>query len=184
MTYSPQLKIILNIIDMEKIVEKFSPVYHEVEQVKRCAILGEPVVDVQIAIVIGHNGKNFVSSTDWRLKTKSGAERVFTFFIHPQYPNFVEVVSGVHYFLSRNDFFVQPDVPEHKKDAIVIMDGKEYHFGIGEALKIYVEPNSKFIATDCVVWYRETDTTRIYSIMTDSLTAYGYLDNKGNVSCV
>lgn len=167
---------------MEKIKELFNPIYREVEQVKRCANLGERVVDARIALVIGHNGKNFISSTDWRLVTESGAERIFPFFIHAQYPTFVECISGYHYFTMRGLFFVQPIATVLAKPAVVVVGDKKQYFRIGEALKIYVEPNSKFIATDCVVTCEENDEYFIYTVVPDDNTQYGYLDENGCAS--
>ena len=83
----------------EKKFERFNPIYNNVTQVKYCAesMLGEKMVKAEIAIVIGHNGRNFVSSTDWRLTTASGKKRILPFGIQPQYPNFIECLAGVEY---------------------------------------------------------------------------------------
>ena len=92
---------------MDKLKEAFLPVYNSVSQVKSCtsSMLGEEVVNAEISIVIGHNGRNFVSSTDWRLTTSSGRKRIFPFTIHPQYPNFVECVAGMGYVVDSRQRF-------------------------------------------------------------------------------
>lgn len=169
---------------MEKINENFKPVYNNVDQVRRCAffMLGEEVKEAHIAIVIGHNGKNFVSSTDWRLTTQNGYERILPFNIQAQYPNFVEAIAGVQYEVTDNGFQILQDAPLFRKSAKVILGPKEYSFKPGEALKIYVQPNSKFIATDCRVTLEEQDTVRIFTIHMDCSTSFGFLNEEGCVS--
>ena len=172
---------------MEKIKETFNPVYNQIQQVKNCVsyMLGEVITEARIAIVIGHNGRNFVSSTDWRLTTESGNKRILPFAIRPQYPNFVECVAGVAYgVLENGQFYVQPDNAESAKPAEVYMNGQTYNFNPQEALKIYVKPESIFIATDCLVECVETKDKRTYHIMTDQNTVLGQLDEKGRISQV
>lgn len=169
---------------MEKINETFNPVYNNIEQVKKCAafMLGEEVVNARIAIVVGHNGRDFVSSTDWRLTTQSGNKRILPFSMRPQYPNFVEVVAGVKYEVTENGFQILPDTPLFKKAAKVIMGLQEFVFRPGEALKIYVEPGRRFIATDCQVTVEEDDMMRIYTIHEDYPVVFGFLNGKGSIS--
>ena len=173
--------------------EKFSPTYNNVEQVKRCAyfMIFEQITDARIAVVIGHTGRNFVSSTDWRLTTESGAHRILPFSVRPQYPNFVECVAGVSYEVKNGKFCITPDsvcsFPKatdmiHEKSAVVKIGGKTYRFKPGEAIKIYVEPNSRFIATDCKVVCTETKSERIFELMPDEETKWGFLSASGDVS--
>ena len=185
------------------IKENFNPVYNNVEQVKKCAayMLGEEVVDARIAIVIGHNGRGFVSSTDWRLTTASGAHRIFPFSMRPQYPSFLECIAGVRYRYNNYRIIVQPDCPElpqgfnafghprsvaaalmREKTAVVKISDKSYEFSGGKALKVYVEPNSKFIATDCLVKCEEHSRERVYEVITDENTLYGFLDQDGRIT--
>ena len=91
--------------------EMFNPAYNNVEQVKRCAyfMILEEIKEARVAVVIGHTGRNFVSSTDWRLTTESGAHRILPFSVRPQYPNFVECVAGVKYEVKNGKFCVTPD---------------------------------------------------------------------------
>jgi len=177
---------------MERMQETFNPVYNNVEQVKKCTgfMLGEEMKDAKIAIVIGHNGRNFISSTDWRLTTVSGLKRIFPFSVRPQYPNFVECVAGAKYDVKDGMFSIVPDggglypanVPVKK--ATVIIDKKTYSFAPGEALKIYVKPGEKFIATDCDVTCEEQEKVRIYRIIPNEQTLYGKLDKNGSISQV
>ncbi|MBR1605922.1 MAG: hypothetical protein IJ660_07465 [Alphaproteobacteria bacterium] len=166
--------------------ETFNPVYNQVQQVKDCVsyMLGEPIVEARIAIVIGHNGRNFVSSTDWRLTTQSGNKRILPFAMRPQYPNFVECVAGVAYGVQNEQFYIQPDKLMFAKSAEVYINGQAYNFNPREALKIYVSPKSTFIATDCLVECVETKEKRIYHILTDDNTLFGQLDEKGKISQV
>lgn len=166
----------------EKMKETFNPVYNNAEQVKECvSFLGEPIKDARIALVIGHNGLNFVSSTDWRLVTESGIRRIFTFSARPQYPNFLECVAGVSYSGQQGQFTVLPD-KENPRGAVVVMEGKRYSFEPGEALKIYVDPREKFIATDCMVICEDDGIhPRVYRIITDEDTLYGRFDEKGRI---
>ena len=169
---------------MEKIFEKFNPAYNSVEQVIRNAsyLMNDEVIDAKVAIVIGHNGRNFVSSSDWRIETKTGEKRIFQFSARPQYPNFIECVAGVNYFTKGEKFFVIPDDEGTEKSAKVILDGKEYDFAPGKAIKIYVEADSKFIATDCLVECKEDENCRTYRIITDDDTVYGWSDAKRHIS--
>ena len=169
---------------MEKINETFNPVYNNIEQVKRCAsfMLNEEVIKAEIAIVVGHNGRNFVSSTDWRLTTQTGNNRILPFSMRPQYPNFVEVLAGVKYEVTENGFQILPDAPSFKKSAKVVIGLEEYNFKPGKVLKIPVKLNNKFIATDCEVTVEETETERIYTIHTDYPAIFGFLNEKGSVS--
>lgn len=171
---------------MEKIKETFNPVYNQVQQVKDCVsyMLGEPVEEARIAIVVGHNGRNFVSSTDWRLTTKSGNKRILPFTMRPQYPNFVECVAGVEYGVHGEQFFIQPDKLLFAKSAEIFLNGKTYKFKPREALKIYVEPENTFIATDCLVECTEMKDKRVYRILTDENTLLGKLDKDGRISQV
>lgn len=163
----------------EKIDESFNPVYHSVEQVIRCTSTAkEPVVDAQVAVVIGHNGRDFVSSTDWRLTTKSGRKRIFPFSIRPQYPNFLECVAGVAYKRGKYSVITEED----DKPAKVMIGEKVYEFAPGKALKIYAEPGHRFIATDCAVEYQETPCERIYRVVIDEDTLWGKLDEDGTIS--
>ncbi len=164
---------------MEKIKEQFNPVYNNVEQVKKNAeyLLGEKVTDAKIAIVIGHNGRNFVSSTDWRITTESGNKRILPFSIRPQYPNFVECVAGMRYDVYKELLTI---IPDSQNKVSVMLEDKVYSFNRGEALKIYIEPDSKFIATDCLIEYNEN--RNFYRVLTDENTAYGKLDKNGNIS--
>ena len=73
---------------------------------------------------------------------------------------------------------------DNPKQAKVIMGEQEYLFAPGEALKIYVLPNTKFIATDCVVDYQDTDEMRIYRVDINEDTIYGHLDKDGRISQV
>ena len=166
-------------------VERFNPVYNSVEQVKNCVtsmLPGEVITEARIAIVIGHNGINFVSSTDWRLTTASGMKRVFTFSPRPQYPNFLECVSGVSYSGKQENFKVLPDEKGKQRSSIVLVNGKGYRFKPGKALKIYVEPGEVFVATDCLVSCIEKDGMRIYQVRTDENTLYGKLGEDGRAS--
>lgn len=169
---------------MEKINETFNPVYNNIEQVKKCAafMLGEEVVEAHIAIVIGHNGRNFISSTDWRLVTKSGNRRILPFSMRPQYPNFVEVVAGTKYEVTEEGFRILPDAPTLKKSAKIVVGSSEFTFKPGEALKIYAQPNDKFIATDCPVTVEENEKMRTYTIHVDSQVIFGFLNEKGSIS--
>lgn len=171
---------------MDKLKETFLPVYNSVSQVKSCAgsMLGEEVVNAEISIVIGHNGRNFVSSTDWRLITSSGRKRIFPFTIHPQYPNFVECVAGTAYIVDeRGRFAVVPDAEGQEKAAVVIMpDGEEYNFAAGQAVKITVALDTRFLATDCMIEFSETADTRVYKIVPDETSLYGICDSNGSVS--
>ena len=177
---------------MERMQETFNPVYNNCEQVKRCTgfLAHEEMIDAKIAIVVGHNGRNFVSSTDWRLTTLSGLKRVLTFSARPQYPNFVECVAGAKYEVINGMFSIIPDgiglYPTNviKKSAIVIIGEQSYTFAPGEALKIYVKPCEKFIATDCDVTCEEQEKVRIYRIHPNEQTLYGKLDEKGSISQV
>ena len=166
------------------IKENFNPVYNNVEQVKECTsyMLGEKVTDARIALVIGHNGRNFVSSTDWRLTTQSGAHRILPFSMRPQYPNFLECVAGVSYECKQNQLNVTPDSEGKKLKAVVVVNGKRYEFAPGEALKIYAVAGVKFIATDCAVEYAESENERFFSVITDEQTIYGLLDDNGRIS--
>ena len=176
----------------ERMNETFNPVYNNIEQVKKCTgfMLGEEMKDAKIAIVVGHNGRNFVSSTDWRLTTLSGLKRIFPFSVRPQYPNFVECVAGAKYDVKNDGFSIIPDgrglYPANaiKKSAIVIIGEQSYTFAPGEALKIYVKPGEKFIATDCDVTCEEQEKVRIYRIIPNEQTLYGKLDEKGSISQV
>ena len=169
---------------IEKKFEKFSPVYNNVEVVKKCAsiMLKEEVIEARIAIVIGHNCRNFISSTDWRLTTKSGNKRILPFSVMPQYPNFLEATAGHVECVEKGEFFSVPDPKGFEMKSCVILEGKEYYFQPGEALKIYVQPGSRFIATDCLVEYEELENLRVYKILPDEETAYGIFDNNGNIS--
>lgn len=183
--------------------ESFNPVYNSVEQVKNCAsyMLGEKVVEARIALVIGHNGRNFVSSTDWRLTTESGAHRILPFSMRPQYPNFLECVAGVSYEVKNGKLRVEPDNIEklpsrdyfgnlrgsaakkmREKRAVVKIGEKSYEFEAGKALKIYVEPNTEFIATDCAVKYEERKRLRVFEVLTNEQTVHGFLDERGIIS--
>jgi len=176
----------------ERMLETFNPVYNNIEQVKKCTgfMLGEEMSDAKIAIVIGHNGRNFVSSTDWRLTTVSGLKRIFPFSIRPQYPNFVECVAGAKYEVKNDMFSIIPDgkgiYPSNVtvKRAIVTIEDQSFAFAPGEALKIYVKPGEKFIATDCDVTCEEQEKVRIYRIIPNEQTLYGKLDSKGSISQV
>ena len=164
--------------------ENFNPVYNDVEQVKRCAtfMLNEEVVEAKIALVIGHNGRSFVSSTDWRLTTASGAHRIMPFAMRPQYPNFLECVAGVSYENKRGQLYVTPDGEANKLNAVVELLGKKYRFFAGEALKIYADRDTQFIATDCVVEYEERPNERIFRVIPDDHTIFGLFDSNGRVS--
>lgn len=170
----------------EMMQETFNPVYRDAELVKKCVgflLPSESIKEARVAIVVGHNGMNFVSSTDWRLETESGIRRIFTFSPRPQYPNFLECVAGVAYSGRQGRFTVLPD-EENPRGAVVIMDGVEYPFEPGKALKIYVEPDSHFIATDCMVEFDDNSGkgNRIYRIITNEDTLYGELDAEGHIS--
>lgn len=185
------------------IKESFNPVYNNVEQVKDCAtyMLGEEVIDARIAIVIGHNGRSFVSSTDWRLTTISGAHRILPFSMRPQYPSFLECVAGVRYSYNNRRITVEPDCADsvfgfdsfgiprgtairkmREKGAVVKINGESFTFVAGKTLKIYVEPDSKFIATDCVVKCQELAHERVYEVLPDEYTLYGFLDKEGKIT--
>jgi len=168
----------------ERIKESFNPVYNDAEQVKKCAEfwLGEEIVEAKVAIVIGHNGMNFVSSTDWRLTTARGTKRIWTFSVRPQYPNFLECVAGVSYSGEQGKFKVLPDEDE-PRSAVVVMGNKRYDFAPGKALKIYVEPGNRFIATDCFVECHDNGMgPRVYYIIPQEETLYGKLDAQGKIS--
>ena len=164
--------------------ETFNPVYNDVNQVEKCAtfMLNEEVVEAKIALVIGHNGRNFVSSTDWRLTTASGAHRILPFSVRPQYPNFLECVAGVSYENRQGQLHVVPDEESNRLNAVVEVLGKQYVFSAGEALKIYAVSNSQFIATDCAVEYEERDNVRIFRVITDEQTIYGLFGADGKIS--
>ena len=165
----------------EKIHETFSPNYNEVEQVKKCVgfLLNEKVVEARIALVIGFNGRNFVTSTDWRIRTENGHERIMPFSIHPQYPNFIECLAGVEYSVYDDSFRVLPDAPLFAKDAVVKIGGKSYRFVPGQPLIVYVDFGERFIATDCRVKIIEQQYTRIFRVITDNKTQYGLFNEKG-----
>ncbi len=168
----------------DKMYEAFNPIYNAFDQVKSCTeyMLGENVIDCQVTIVIGFNGCNFVTSTDWRLTTDHH-KRIMPFCIHPQYPNFMEVIAGVSYTPDKNGRFeVRRDNPGEEKNAIIRMpDGKEYFFTAGKAVKIKVDPSEKFLATDCMVEVEETADCRIFTVLVDDTTGWGIMEN-GHIS--
>ena len=173
---------------MEKIETMREPeniVYNNVAQVVSCAhhMLGEEIEDARIAIVIGHNGNNFVSSTDWRVMTWSGNRRILPFSMRPQYPNFLECVAGVAYSGKRARFTVLPDEPSKARGAVVVLGDKRYVFSPGQALKIYVEPGCRFIASDCPVDCEDNgEGPRTYRIFPPNDVQYARLDEKGVLS--
>lgn len=169
----------------ETMKEPQNIVYNNMAQVVSCAsyMLGEEVEDARIAIVIGHNGNNFVSSTDWRVMTWSGNRRILPFSMRPQYPNFLECVAGVAYFGQREKFTVQPDDDVNARDAVVKLGDEVHVFTPGQALKIYVEPGSRFIASDCLVECKDNgEGPRTYTIIPDENTVYANLDENGVLS--
>lgn len=165
---------------MDKIKEAFNPIYNAFEQVKQCSeyMLKENVIDCQVTIVIGFNGRNFVTSTDWRLTTDNH-KRIMPFFIHPQYPNFMEVIAGVNYTPDKNGRFeVRCDKPGKEKNAVIKMpDGKEHFFPAGKAVKIKIDSSEKFPATDCAVKLEETEDCRIFTVLPDETTDWGIMEN-------
>ena len=171
---------------MEKLTETFNPVYKQIQQIKDCVpyMSREQIIEARVAIVVGHNGRNFVTSTDWRLTTESGESRVLTFTMRPQYPNFVECIAGVEYGVRNEMVYIHPDKLIFAKSAEIHLNGQIYTFNPREALKIYVEPGNTFIATDCLVNCIETETKRIYHIVTDENTLFGKLDKDGSISQV
>ena len=156
--------------------------YNNEDQVKKCVehMLGEKVREVRLALVIGHNGTDFVSSTDWRVTMESGQEYILTSSMQPQYPNFLECKAGVSYEKGKYSIITAED----DKSAKVFIGGSIYCFRPGEALRIYVQPCERFIATDCAVECEETEQERTYRVITDENTQYGYLDDKGRISQV
>ena len=166
------------------IKENFNPVYNDVEQVRRCTtfMLGEEVVEAKIALVIGHNGRNFVSSTDWRLTTASGTHRILPFSVRPQYPNFLECVAGVSYENKNGQLYVVPDDEGKRLGAVVEVLGKRYRFSAGEALKICADANTQFIATDCAVEYEVHENERVFRVIPDEQTIYGLFGADGKIS--
>ena len=191
--------------------ESFNPIYNEVGQVRHCAssmLCGAKIKNVNIGIVIGFNGTEFVTSTDWRLETEDGMKQILPFSIQTQYPSFVECKAGIQYSQFQGSVMVLPDGNGVKKDtiyvrnnetnsfvpvealvvdnksepkeAIILLDSKEYHFVPGEDLIIKIDPEEKFLATDCPVECTETKKTRIYTINTKN-AKYGILKD-GKIS--
>jgi len=179
-------KLIITIMEkVETMKEPENIVYNNMAQVVSCAtsMLHEDIEDARIAIVVGHNGNNFVSSSDWRMVTWSGNKRVLSFSMRPQYPNFLECVAGVSYTGQRAKFTVLPDEPSKARGAVVILEEKRYIFSPGQALKIYVEPGCRFIASDCPVECEDKgEGPRIYRILPPEDVQYARLDEKGVLS--
>ena len=171
---------------MEKMLETFNPVYNDAEQVIRCAqaMISEPVEKAEITLFIGHNGKDFVSSTDWLLTMQSGRKRILTTSVRPQYPNFVEIMSGAAYSVDERGFFeIKADpVGAEKKAVILLPDGTRKEIKPWKPLRITIPPKSNFIATDCHVICHEYNKERVYEVCIDQDTLYGYVDDKQHIS--
>lgn len=169
---------------MNEVIQKnFCPTYNSVDQVKKSAssMLDEPIEEVKIAIIIGHDGVNFVSSTVWQVTTKSGIKKLIPFF-DTQYPKFLECVAGVAYADEQGQFAILPDSGDNY-NTVVVFDDKPYSFEPGKILKIYVKPNGqRFVATGCAVEYQDTGVTRIYKVITDKNTLYGRFGAQGKIS--
>lgn len=170
--------------------EFFNPIYNETAQVKRCveSMLREPVASVELGIVIGFNGQEFVTSTDWRVTTESGLKQILPFTIQTQYPSFLECKAGTLYTLFEGNILVLPDGKDVKeaqvvetakprKSAVVIIDDESYRFEPGEDILIKVNPEKQFLATDCFVECEEQPDCRIYKVKTDDAT-YGIVENE------
>ncbi len=171
---------------MEKMFEQFNPVYNEVGQVLRCAqsMIAEEVIKAEITLFIGHNGKDFVSSTDWLLTTETGRKRILTTSVRPQYPNFVEVMAGACYSINDRGFFeIRADMEGAEKKAVILLpDGTRQEIAPGHPVRYTIPIGSRFVATDCHVICREEDEARVYEICEDERTQYGFLNIDGRIS--
>ena len=171
---------------MEKMFETFNPVYNDAGQVIRCVqtMIAEPVEKAEITLFIGHNGKDFVSSTDWLLTMQSGRKRILTTSVRPQYPNFVELMAGAAYSVDERGFFeIKADpVGAEKKAVILLPDGTRKEIEPRNPVRMIIPPESKFIATDCHVICKEFEQVRIYELRADKDTQFGYVDDKQHIS--
>ncbi len=158
---------------MKKITRNFLPVYNEVIQVKNCvrSMIGQEIIDVNVIINIGFNGREYVSSTEWMLKTAGNEECILPFSITPQYPTFISMVAGTS--ISNNNGNIMFE--HNSKQAIIITpDGNQRSLSPGEPVRIVIADGAKnFVCSDCVVEVTENNDAVTYTIIPDESTHYG-----------
>ena len=132
-------------------------------------------------IFIGYNGKEFVSSSDWEIKTPHG-NCILPFGILPQYPSFIQVYAGMNYYSHPcGSPLIHPDPIGQQRNAIVrLPDGQEFEFLPGEPLKLSAKGNiaKKFPLTDCRVYLSSLRNKVFYSIIADKTTTFGKYDGE------
>lgn len=169
---------------MERLQKRILPVYNNPSQVERCvaSMLGcsEKSCQAALFLSIGWNGTGFATSTDWKILTPS-ARCVLPPAVVPQYPTFITIKAGmnVDYTLDK-----EWQITRDNKDAVIVLNGKEFVVKNGEPVEIEISPQSKnFVLSDCEVIEEELSDKRVYRIITDDNTQYGEYVN-GAISLI
>lgn len=167
---------------MKKVLNNkyFLPYYNEKKQVSNCTSyhIGQEVKDTKIYLSIGHNGKEFISSTDWISTDADEEEYVLPFCAQAQNPTFLTLQAGVNYTV--NELKILEAKADYKKTVLVMPDEQTYEFAPGEPVRVLIsEGCERFIASDCAVKIEETEETRTYFVLTEEDTKYAsYMEYK------
>lgn len=133
-------------------------------------------ISIQLVTSIGWNGSEYISSTDWKVRTSKGVS-VFHPAAVPQYDTFVAIKGGMNVIKSHCDesWWLNYD---HSKTLLVMPDGTEHKFSPGESIEIaWAVDAQNILLSDCPVKLEENEEERKFTILADEKSTYGEFIN-------
>ena len=169
--------------------EKIYMTYADAEIVGNCVqtmLQEQNALPACPTIFIGYNGKEFVSSSDWKLQTPQGT-CILPFGVLPQYPSYIQADAGTGYNPHPSETAViHPDPLARPRIAVVRMpNGQKFEFQPGSAVKIPVTGKlaERFPLTDCRICMEPRADRVIYTLIPDENTMYGKFNGKNIEEC-
>ena len=163
---------------MKRKINHYPPAYNTPEIVKNvfCDLQGfkENECSVVLLLSIGWNGHNYKTSTDWLIKTP---EQNFAWppSYRPQGVTFITMQADMKVSATQDHWTMARD---HKTSVLITPDGQRHEFTAAQYVAIDIKEGSlKIPYSDCRVEVTETETERIYTILTDENTVYAEYGN-------
>ena len=130
-------------------------------------------INIQLITSIGWNGSEFISSTDWKVRTDKGVSAFHPSAV-PQYNTFVSINSGTNIIFNPNHKNIWWIDYDKKKSVLRMPDGSVRTFDAGQSIE-YVWPDdaNNILLSDCLVKLEEDDDVRYFTIVADENTTYG-----------
>lgn len=130
-------------------------------------------IEINLVTSIGWNGSEFISSTDWKVKTSKGVSAFHPSAV-PQYETYVSIKGGMNIISDENNkgrWWLDYD---DKQTTLTMPDGSVHVFEPGQSIEaIWPDDANNILLSDCLVRLEEDDEKRNFIILANENATYG-----------